>query len=102
MYVNLSSILTYVKLAFPPAGSRQRSGSLGGRVLRLTLVHDQEFDRARRLGALVLIAVDRSARDVDGLPCLEDPWLLALDREGDLALDDRLPLIAAVRVERIA
>src|SRR5260370_29219208 len=46
--------------------------------------------------------MDRSARNVDGFPGLEDPRLLAPHREGDLALDDRLPLIAAVRVERIA
>src|SRR5258707_34741 len=78
------------------------SGSLGGRVLRLTLVDDQELDGARWLGALVLVTMDRSARNVDGFPCLEDSWLLAPDREGDLALDDCLPLIAAVRVERIA
>src|SRR5260370_19607640 len=78
------------------------SGSLGGRVLRLTLVDDQELDGARRLGALVLVAMDCSARNVDGFPGLEDPRLLAPDREGYLALDDRLPLIAAVRVERIA
>src|SRR5258708_6219974 len=78
------------------------SGSLGGRVLRLTLVDDQELDGARWLGALVLVTMDRSARNVDGFPGLEDPRLLAPHREGDLALDDRLPLIAAVRVERIA
>src|SRR5258707_15678174 len=78
------------------------SGSLGGRVLRLTLVDDQELHGARRLGALVLVAMDCSARNVDGFTCLEDPQLLAPDREGDLALDDRLPLIAAVRMERIA
>src|SRR5260370_38157409 len=78
------------------------SGSLGGRVLRLTLVDDQELDGARRLGALVLVAMDCSARNVDGFPGLEDPRLLAPDREGVLALDDRPPRIAAVRMERIA
>src|SRR5260370_40825840 len=77
------------------------SGSLGGRVLRLTLVDDQELDGARWLGALVLVTMDRSARNVAGFPRLEDPRLLAPHRVVVLALDDRPPLIAAVRGERI-
>src|SRR5260370_23414405 len=78
------------------------SGSLGGRVLRLSLVDDQELDGARWLGALVLVRMDRSARNVDGFPGLEDPRLLAPHRERDLALDHRLPLIAAMGVKRVA
>jgi len=61
--------------------------SLGGRVLRLALVADQELDGARRLSALVLVAMDLSRECTDS-PAIEDPWLLAPDREGDLALDD--------------
>ena len=75
------------------------SGLYGGRrrsVLRLALVHDQQLDGARRRVAVVLVAVDRSTRDVDVFAGLHHARLLAAHREGDLAVEHRLPLVAVV------
>src|SRR4051794_26843969 len=70
-------------------------------VLRLVLVLDEEFDGARRRVALVLVAMDGAARNVDEFARFEHTRRLAFDREGDLALDHYLPLIAVMCMEAV-
>src|SRR5258708_14083369 len=69
--------------------------------LRLALVDDQELDGARGRVALVLVAMDGAARNVDGVSGLENLRRLAPDRVGDLALNYRPPLIAVVRMQSV-
>src|SRR5881275_1795684 len=69
---------------------------------RRILVHDIEFDRARRLVGHVLVAMDGPARDVDPFTRLEDARRLPLDGEGDFALLDGRPLVAVMTVEFVA
>src|SRR4051794_22831243 len=95
------SLRLYVR-SFFFAPCRPLSFRRGGIALRLILVLDQELDGARRRVALVLVAMDRAARDVDALARLEHPRRLASDAEGDLALDHHLPLVAVVGVVGIA
>src|SRR5439155_4937925 len=81
---------------------REPSWGCIGDGLRLALVLDQELDGARRGVALVLVAMDRAAWDVDEFAGLEHLGGLPFDGEGDLALDHHFPLIAIVAVEPIA
>src|SRR5262245_49512455 len=69
---------------------------------RLALVEDAHLGVARRLVGEVLLAVDGAARDIIVLAGLEHLRRLALDREGDLALLHRRPLVAGMAVELVA
>src|SRR5262252_845568 len=67
----------------------------------LVLVENPHLDVARRLVAQILLTVDGAARNIVAVAGLEHHWRLPLDRECDLALLDRGPLIAGVAVELI-
>src|SRR5216683_2435295 len=70
--------------------------------LRLVLVGDVEFDRARRIGRNVLVAMNGTAGNINEVAGLERARRLALYGEGDLALLHRPPLVARVAVELVA